>query len=267
MNPMLDRTAKSASTVTIAGLEIELIRRGSGQPLLFLHPEIGITPDAPVIDVLAQQFDLIAPSHPGFGHSDLPAWMTTVEDLSYFYLDLLETLDLDDVIIVGNAFGGWIAAELAVKQPRRMSRLVLANPAGIKLSGREQRDFADIFSLEQHELDALSFHDARHARHFDPKASSEDDIYVELRNRESAARFAWSPYMHNPKLAHRLHLIRVPTLVLWGESDRIASADYGRQFAAKIPGAWFAAIAQAGRYPHIEAPDAFAHAVLDFAQG
>lgn len=263
---MLDRIAKSTATVTIAGLEIQLVRRGRGKPLVFLHPEIGLAPDAAFIDALAPHFDVIAPSHPGFGHSQLREWMTTVEDLSYFYLDLLETLGFDDVTVVGNAFGGWIATELAVKQPWRVSRLVLANPAGIKLSAREQRDFADIFSLDQRELDTLSFHDAANARHFDPKTSSEDDIYVELRNRESAARFAWSPYMHNPKLIHRLHLIRAPTLVLWGESDRIASVDYGRQFAAKIPGARFATIAQAGRYPHIEAPDAFARAVHEFAK-
>jgi pimeloyl-ACP methyl ester carboxylesterase len=264
---MPDRAASPGLTATVADLKIELIRRGSGRSLVFLHPEIGLAPDAPVIDALARRFDVVAPSHPGFGHSDLPEWMMTVEDLAHFYLDLLETLGLDDVTLVGNAFGGWIAAALAVKQPRRVSRLVLVNPAGIKLSGRETRDIADIFGLPQKELDARTFHDARHARHFDPKASSEDDIYVELRNRESAARFAWSPYMHDPKLVHRLHLIRVPTLVLWGEGDQIASADYGRQFAERISGARFATLAQAGRYPHLEQPDAFARAVADFAQG
>jgi pimeloyl-ACP methyl ester carboxylesterase len=263
---MLDRIASSAATAKIAGLDIELVRRGSGRPLLFLHPEIGLAPEAVALDVLARCFDVIAPSHPGFGHSELPEWMTTVDDLSYFYLDLLEALDLDGVVLVGNAFGGWIAAELAVKQPRRVSRLVLVNPAGIKLSGREQRDMADIFSLPQKEVDARSFHDSRNARHFDPKASSEDDIYVELRNRESTARFGWSPYMHHPHLVHRLHLIRVPTLVLWGESDRIASADYSRRYAEKIPGARFAPLPQAGRYPHLERPDAFADAVVEFAR-
>jgi pimeloyl-ACP methyl ester carboxylesterase len=263
---MLDRITGLTTTATIAGIETELVRRGDGRALLFLHPEIGLAPEAPAIDALAQRFEVIAPSHPGFGHSDLPQWMTTVEDLSYFYLALMETLGLDDVTLVGNAFGGWIAAELAVKQPRRVSRLVLVNPAGIKLSSREQRDMADIFSLPQRELDATSFHDPRNARHFDPKTSSEDDIYVELRNRESAARFAWSPYMHNPHLVHRLHLVRVPTLVLWGEGDRIASIDYGRRYAEKIPGARFATIAAAGRYPHLEQPEAFARAAEEFAR-
>lgn len=264
MSGMLDRVANTTTT-TIAGIEIELIRRGRGRPLLFLHPEIGLAPDAAVIAALAGSFEVIAPSHPGFGHSQLPDWMTTVEDLSYFYLDLLSALRLDDVVLVGIAFGGWIAAELAVKQPRQLARLMLANPAGVKFGPRDQRDIADIFSLPQQELDARSFHDVRNARHFNPNVSSEDEIYVELRNRESTGRFAWSPYMYNPKLLHRLHLIGVPTLIAWGEEDRIAPVDYGRQFAGRIPGARFQTIGQAGRYPHIEQPDAFARMVRDFA--
>jgi pimeloyl-ACP methyl ester carboxylesterase len=262
---MLDRVTNPFAIVPIAGLKTEMIRRGSGRPLLFLHPEIGLSADEPVIDGLARQSTVIAPSHPGFGHSEVPGWMTTVEDLSYFYLDMLDALDLDDVVLVGVAFGGWIAAELAVKQPRRVSRLVLANPAGIKLGARHERDMLDIFSLSQKELDARTFHDARRARHFDPKNSSEDEIFVELRNREATARFAWSPYMYNPKLVHRLQLIRVPTLLAWGVSDRIASADYGRQYAERIPGSRLTMIEQAGRFPHIEQPEAFARTVAEFA--
>ena len=261
---MLDRVANPFTILPIAGLKTEVIRRGSGRPLVFLHPEIGLSAEEAVIDRLARQFDVIAPSHPGFGHSEAPGWMTTVEDLSYFYLEMLDALDLDDVVLVGVAFGGWIATELAVKQPRRTSRLVLANPAGIKLSRRDQRDMADIFSLAQKELDTRSYHDARCARHFDPKTASEDEIFVELRNREAAGRFAWSPYMHNPKLAHRLQLIRVPTLLIWGTSDRIASTEYGRQYALRIPGARLATIEQAGRFPHIEQPEIFAQAVSEF---
>lgn len=261
---MLDRV-QSLGTIQITEVTIETIRRGSGRPLVFLHPEIGLAGAGAMIDGLARQFDVIAPSHPGFGHSDLPDWMNTVEDLSYFYLEMMEALDLHDVVLAGAAFGGWVAAEVAVKQPHRVARLVLVNPAGAKFGARDSRDMADIFSLPQKELDARSFHDVRLAQHFDPKTSSEDDIYVELRNRESAARFAWSPYMHNPKLVRRLRLIRVPTLVAWGTGDRIASDGYGRRYAEHIPGARFVAIEQAGRYPHVEQPEAFVRMLNEFA--
>jgi len=93
---------------------------------------------------------------------------------------------------------------------------------------------------------------------------SDDDALVMFRNAESTALFAWSPYMHNPKLSSRLHRIRVPTMVLWGASDRIASPAYGRAYSDKIPGARFVEIAAAGHYPHLEQPEAFAREIVEF---
>src|SRR5262245_15015845 len=101
--------------VAISGVNVEVIERGRGRPLLFLHPGIGIDHDAQVLAELARRARVIAPSHPGFGRSDVPKWMNTVDDLAYFYLDFLDTLDLTDVIVVGSSLGGWIAAAIAVK--------------------------------------------------------------------------------------------------------------------------------------------------------
>ena len=95
---------------------------GQGRPILFLHPGIGIDPAAPVLTELAKGGRVIAPSHPGFGTSQLPKGMTSVDDVSYFYLDLLEQLDLRDVLVVGVGLGGWLAAEIAVKNSTRLSR-------------------------------------------------------------------------------------------------------------------------------------------------
>jgi pimeloyl-ACP methyl ester carboxylesterase len=106
---MLDRIETGNSLTEIAGVRIELIKRGTGRPLLLLHPAIGIRSTDQVIEELARSFTLIAPSHPGFGRSELPRAMTTVDDLAYFYLDLMEALDLREVILAGVSFGGWIA--------------------------------------------------------------------------------------------------------------------------------------------------------------
>ena len=76
--------------------------------------------------------------------------------------------------------------------------------------------------------------------------------------------FAWSPYMYDPKLASRLHRIQVPTLVLWGASDRIASPDYGRAYSKLIAGAQFELIEGAGHYPHIERPELFTRKIVEF---
>ena len=126
-----------------------MIERGKGRPLLFLHAENGIEPATAAIDTLAKTAHVVAPTHPGFGRSELPKGMHTVDDLSYFYLDLLDQLDLRDVTLVGVAFGAWIAAEIAVKATARLARLVMANAVGIKVGDRETRDIADIFALTE----------------------------------------------------------------------------------------------------------------------
>jgi pimeloyl-ACP methyl ester carboxylesterase len=260
---MLDRSEAQDGLTEIAGTRIELIKRGRGRPLLLLHPAIGIKATDAVIDRLAQSFTVLAPSHPGFGRSELPRGMTTVDDLAYFYLDLMVALDLREAVVAGLSFGGWIAAEIAIKSTERISHLVLADPVGIKLGDREHRDIADIFTMKQSEVDRLAYHDPGLAA-VDHSAISDDDAHIMFRNREATALFAWSPYMYDPKLAGRLRRIRVPTLVLWGASDRIVSPDYGRAYAKLIPSAQFELIEQAGHYPHLERPDLFAQKVVDF---
>lgn len=258
----MPRTA--AGPMTVNGLRIEMTERGQGRPLLFLHPGIGIDPKAPVLDALAAKARVIAPSHPGFGTSELAQTMTTVEDVSYFYLDLMDALDLHNAIVVGVGFGAWIAAATAVKSTARMSHLVLANAVGIKVGDRETRDIVDIFALLEPELNKLAYADpARGAR--DYKSLPEAEVIATARNRESLARFGWQPYMHDPKLKSRLHRIRIPALFLWGRQDGILSESYGRAFCAAVPGARFEPIEKAGHYPHIEQPQVFADRVLAFA--
>jgi pimeloyl-ACP methyl ester carboxylesterase len=255
-----------ASAITVNGIRAEVVEKGRGRPLLFLHPGIGLDRDAPVLDRLAEGARVIAPSHPGFGGSDQPKSFTTVDDLAYFYLDLLDELDLSDTVLVGVSFGAWIAAEIAVKSTARLSHLVLANAVGIKVGSRETRDIADIFAITEDKLNELAYFDPKLAAR-DYKAMAEADVRIVARNREATARYGWSPYLHDPKLKGRLHRIRIPTLFLWGAADRILSEDYGRAYCAAIPGARFETIERAGHYPHIEQPEEFARRVFAFTQG
>ncbi len=253
-------------SLAVNGIRIEMIERGSGRPLLFLHPGIGIAPTAPVIDRLAQRARVIAPSHPGFGASEQPAGFNSIDDLAYFYLDLIDQLDLSDTIVAGVSLGGWIAAEMAVKSCARLSHLVLANPVGIKAADRETREIADIFAMTEDQFNELAFFDPSVGQH-DYTAMPEAAVRAVARNREATARYGWSPYMHDPKLKQRLHRIRIPTLLLWGTADRILSEPYGRAYAAAIPGARFEPIARAGHFPHLEQPEEFARRLFAFVDG
>jgi pimeloyl-ACP methyl ester carboxylesterase len=252
-------------TKRVADIDIELIVHGEGRPLLFLHPAIGIEPNAAILDELGRHVRVIAPSHPGFGRTPNSPDFTTVDDLSYFYLDLLRAFDLRDTIVVGVSFGAWIAAEIAVKCTNRISCMILADALGIKVGNREQRDIVDIFAATEDDFTSLAFADPAAFKR-DYGSLSDERLLAVARNREAAARYGWSPYMHNPKLRARLRRIDVPTLVLWGSEDRIVRPDYGRAYCAEIPGATFELIEGAGHFPHIERPLEFSRHVLRFAE-
>jgi pimeloyl-ACP methyl ester carboxylesterase len=261
---VLQAGAGLAGSVVVDGTRIDLIERGAGRPLLFLHAENGIEPAAAAIDALALTAHVIAPVHPGFGRSELAPGMRSVDDLSYFYLDVLDQLDLHDTVMIGVSFGAWIAAEIAVKSTARISRLVMANAVGVKISDRETRDIADIFALTDEEYLDLVYADPQTARR-DYKTLPDAEVLAAARAREATARFAWNPYFHNPRLKSRLHRIRIPTLFLWGNRDRMLSEAYGRAYCAMITGADFELIDRAGHFPHQEQPKVFAERVLAFA--
>ena len=182
-------TADPASSIVVNNIRVELIERGHGKPLLFLHPEIGIEPATPVLDQLASRTRVLAPVHPGFGHSEQPKSFDTVDDLAYFYLDLLEHLDLRQIIVVGVSFGGWIAAEIAIKSGERLSHLVLANAIGIKVGDRETRDIVDIYAIPESEYVQLAYFNPEVGTH-DYKTMPDAQVLAEARNREATARYA-----------------------------------------------------------------------------
>jgi len=253
----------------IAGAPLELIRQGSGRRILFLHPHLGMHGAGTFIDTLAAGAEVLAPSHPGFGCSDLRRGMNTVEDLSYFYLDLLDQLDWREVTVVGASFGGWIAAAMAVKNTSRMASLVLVDTLGVKLSAGSSGDFVDFFSTPRPRLEELYYVDQEFARR-DIHTAPDEERTIVARNWDASAMYGWNPYMHDPKLRGRLYRIRIPSLVLWGAGDAIVPASYGKAYSDALPRGQFELVEGAGHFPHIEKPAQTAQRILAFmlaAQG
>ncbi len=252
----MGNTELRSERLSISGVELHVERRGRGAPLLMLYGEEALELDAPAIEDLARTHELIIPSPPGFGASERPDWITSPDDISYLYLDLVRRLGLRDIPVLGFSFGGWIAAEMATKDCSFISKLALVAPYGIKVGGPTDRDIADIWLLHPDKVMGLKWFDkAKGKRDF---ASMPDDkLETVARNTESFARFAWEPYMHNPKLKHRLGRISVPTLFIWGERDGIVPPAYGAAYRDLIPGARLAVIPEAGHLPHIEQPERF----------
>jgi pimeloyl-ACP methyl ester carboxylesterase len=251
--------------LSIAGAEIELFDSGAGEPLLLLHSGQGFGPDHPYVALLAKKRRVIAPSHPGFGQSSLPDWLDSVEDIAHIYLELMDRLGLDRVDMIGNSIGGWIAADMATKSPERIKRLVLVSPVGIKIGSPDKLDIPDIFALPQEKVNRLLFHDPDKMR-FDPSKLSDQELGVVVRNRETLAMLTWEPYMHSPKLKHRLHRLTMPVLFLRGESDGLISPDYLAGYAKLVPNARIETIAAAGHASQMEQPETFAAKALAFLE-
>jgi pimeloyl-ACP methyl ester carboxylesterase len=255
--------------------ELEILRAGNedANPLLLIHGINPISPKSAFVTELARTRYVIAPSHPGFGASPLPSDFDTMYDLINLYLDVLDHMPEGDLAVAGFGFGGWIAAELAVAGHPRLQRLILVDSVGIKIGGREDRDILHMFNTNPIELNQKAWHDPADRPPgiygLGWQATISDDMtdaeMISLaRNWDSLCLFAWRPHMFNPQLKHWLHRIRVPTLVLWGESDRIVTQDYGRHYASLIPTAQFATIAEAGHHPELEQPAAFVAHVEEF---
>jgi pimeloyl-ACP methyl ester carboxylesterase len=255
------------SSIDVLGTEVELFTAGSGAPLLFLHGLDGLEGAAPVLRALARDFTVHAPSHPGFGNSARPARLDRVDDLGYFYLDMMNLLSLAQPVVVGSSFGAWVAAETLTKEPGRAARLVLVSPLGLPTAHRREQHVADIFMLSRQELGARLQVGPAEAGNDMARLTRlpEERIRRLMRNDEAASLYGWTPYMSNPKLVDRLHRIGVPTLVAWGAEDAIVSDTYRAAWREALPQAEVETFAGAGHRLHADQPATLAARIAAFA--
>jgi pimeloyl-ACP methyl ester carboxylesterase len=254
--------------VEVGDVDLEVMTRGpeSAPSVLFLHDlDYLNSVEYPFVERLAQRWRVVCPSHPGFGHSSLPESFDAIDDLAYLYLDVLR--ESGPVHVLGAGFGGWIAAEMAIRCTHDIRSLVLIDALGIKVGDRTQADIRDMFVVSPEDLIGLCWHDAVVGARLMPlpgPAHDEATLTLLLRNRRTAALVGWNPFMHSPKLLGRLRRIGCPTLVVWGASDELVSPDYGRAFADAIAGARFEVIPESGHYPYLEQPVRFVEVVEAF---
>jgi pimeloyl-ACP methyl ester carboxylesterase len=165
-------------------------------------------------------------------------------------------------MVIGNSIGGWIAAEMALRDIHgRVKSMVLLNANGIRPDNAAQ--VTDIRGLPPQAIGRLSFHNL--ALRPDPAAMTEEQRAAMAANQQVLALYAGEDFMFAPKLRRRLHRVTVPVLVAWGMEDGIVSADYGRAYAAAFANGRFQAIAEAGHLPQMEQPGAVLGAIGDFA--
>lgn len=254
-------TDPTPAKLAIRGCNITLVRGGTGRPLLILHGAGGAGGWLPYMADLAARHDVLVPEHPGFGASDTPDWLDTIPDLASFYLDFLDQLDLDSVDLVGFSLGGWIAAELAVRNTRRLASLTLVGAGGIHVKGVEQVD-SFLRSDEQRIRDF--FHDPKRADEMVRHALKPELEDTNLKNRTTTAKLIWQPRGYDPHLYKWLHRIDVPTLLIWGANDRLLPKEYAFAYQRLIPGSKVEIIPDCGHLPQVEQRQAFVSALEGF---
>ncbi|MFI9272199.1 alpha/beta fold hydrolase [Kitasatospora sp. NPDC052896] len=246
------------------GLSVSLQEFGEntdGTGGLMLHGGAGPRSMAGFAAAMSQHAYVVVPTHPGFEGTPRPESVDSIADLASAYLDLIDALGLTSVVVAGSSVGGWIAAEMGLRDNHgRITALMLLGSTGIK--PEPPLEIVNPADLGPAKTGELAFFKPELRPDF--AALGDEQKAAMAANQRTLAVYAGDPFCHDPKLRGRLHRVTVPVLVLAGEQDGIVPLEYGRALADSFPRATFRAIPEAGHFPHIEQPGTVLEAIGDF---
>lgn len=238
---------------------------GHGPPVLFLHGETGHWD--PFLERLAQRYTVYAPDFPGTSPGTEAAIneLRDVWDLTLYFEELLDALQLDSVAVVGHSIGGMFAAELAAHVRKRVHRLVLISAAGLWL---DDHPIPNWWSIPANQLAAwtVAQPDGLVGKiMFAVPNDREEAIQAVIRKtwaQACASKFIWP--IPEKGLCRRIHRVCAQTLVVWGKQDRLIPPLYAQEFISRIPHAKALLVENAGHIPQLEQLDVVAGAVVRF---
>ncbi len=251
--------------VDVRGSAVRVLADGEGSPLLYLHDEEDLGEWPAVLEGLSASFAVVRPDLAGFNGSAERPGCSSVHDLAFFMLDVMDALALERPSVVGAGLGGWLAADLATIEPGRVERLALVGALGLRPPGGHE---TDLFLLDPVQAATALYHTpsaVEQAVLAAERLAGDLELHARyLRNRAAMAHLGWNPYLHDPGLGHRLHRIAAPTLVVWGADDRVVSSRTAERYAGGIGKARTVTIAGTGHLPHLEAPEAVRAEIAPF---
>jgi pimeloyl-ACP methyl ester carboxylesterase len=243
---------------------------GSGPPLVYLHGPWGLAPDRAFLGRIAASNTVYAPKFPGTSRGDhdavhaLDSWL----DIVVYYGELFDALELSAPALVGHSFGGLVAAEIAAAAPKSVSRLALIDPVGLWLDDHPVQNWM-ILSDKARRAALFADPDGEAAkRFFDIPADAVDRVDTQAQfiwSQACTGKFVWP--IADRGLSSRIHRIAAPTLIVWGDADRVVAPGYAQDFAKRISGAHVTMIQRAGHLPQLERPDAVLDTLSGFIAG
>ena len=262
LSTTMQRVTLFAGTVPIAYTDAG---KGS-RTFLILHGGAGPRSVQSLVQTLSTHNRTIMPIHPGFDNEPRPAHFTSVNDLATAYLALLDHLALSDVVVVGNSVGGWIAAEMASRSPSRVSGIVIINGVGIDTEGTEL-SITNPTTVPPEQRSKLTWHDTSKFQ----LPQGEAALAHMQRNQQTIGVYASTAHFcYDPTLRGRLSAsggLGVPALVVWGESDRVVTVEYGRRYVEALgKHARLEVVKEAGHLPQLEKPDVTVKLITEFSQ-
>jgi pimeloyl-ACP methyl ester carboxylesterase len=262
---LLSGRGGEAETVDVCGRPTVLMHGGSGPTFVYLHSTLGESVRwLPFMQTWSRSFTVYVPTHPGFGKSSGFEQIDTIEDMAFHYLDLFDALGLEEFVLGGVSLGGWIAAEFALRWPERVKRLWLSGAPGLWV---DEEPLPDLFreAASPQKLRWLCFAEPEGylAKMIITDEADDERRVAALQAMTVLARLVWErPY--DPKLASRLHRVRCPTLLLWGDQDRLVPPSYGEAYRKHLPQAQLQLIPHCGHLGMFEKEAEFVEAVSRF---
>jgi 4,5:9,10-diseco-3-hydroxy-5,9,17-trioxoandrosta-1(10),2-diene-4-oate hydrolase len=264
--------------IKVGEINTHYVTAGSGKPLLLLHGLGGHWGHWEAnIPALAQHYGVYAPDIAGFGLSDKPqADERNLEFLLRFLRGFLDVQEIAQAVVIGNSLGGFLALQMALTYPQRVSALVLVDAAGLgaqigwilRLQGLPL--LGDLVTtIPSRRLVRLAVRSI-----FYDKAQATPQIVEEHYRHfwRPGARQCYLAVIHNGLgrggqrylLLDRLPQIHVPTLLVWGAEDRLLPVRHAQAAAARLPDSRLHVLPKCGHCPQMEKPEEFNRLVLDF---
>ena len=246
-------------TLKINGVDTVVLSSGEGEPLLFLHGG-GTWHGYEFSKKWAEKFRVIHPHHPGFGESGDDPAMDTFNDYVMHYVELLDVLGIDKVHLVGFSLGGYLAAQIASQHPERVKTLTLVAPAGMR---SKEHPTLDVLATPGDQIVGMLASNFEVLKPWLPTGPDPEFIGARYRESTTMARLLWEkPW--DPKFKRYLHRIKAPTLIIWGDEDRIVPLQQSELWKQALPNAKVQVFKGAGHLVLDEKPEA-ANAVAAFA--